>query len=785
MSEELEKRTISVEGMTCAACVSRVEKALTSVDGVDSASINLVSHNAKLIYDPSILKEKDVLKAVKKAGYEASFEVDLLSFMQNKQLIDMRNRFFASLVLALPVFVFAMGHMYPFRNWFPVFGNWLMTQEIFSGMLLSNFLQLILTTPIQFIIGFTFYKAAWKSLINKSASMDVLVVLGTSAAYFFSLFSIFYSYRNTEYSGAVFFETAAILLTFIFLGKYLEEIAKGRTSEAIKKLIELRPDTAIIEREGKEVEIPIDDVQLDDICLIKPGDSVPVDGIIIEGQSYLNESMITGESVPIFKEKDANLTGGTINENGFLKMRTTRIGADTTLNQIIKMVDEAQTSKIPIQKLADRISAWFVPAVVIIALITFAIWFTLLKTGVIALANLPETIASGISSSFLFAFLIGITVIVISCPCALGLATPTAIMVGTGLGATNGILIRSGDSLEIARKTDVVLFDKTGTITEGAPKVTDIVSQKKELTEHKLLQISASLEKGSEHSIAKAIVQKAQEEKIDFLDITDFKAYPGKGIEASIDTVRYHIGNRKIIDFVKLKIPEEIEHEMVILEEQGKTVMMIVEDKEIVGIIAIADTIKPTSKQAVEVLKQMGIKVVMVSGDNKRAAKAIGLQVGIDEIHAEVLPEQKVEVVTKYQNEGNVVLFVGDGVNDAPALAQSDVGVAIGSGTDVAIETGDIVLVKDDLRDVVTAIDLSKKTIQRVKMGLFWALIYNSVGIPIAAGILVPVGFLLPAVIAGLAMALSSVSVVTNSLLLKRYKNPFAKTSKRTSFEIQ
>ncbi|MCE7742226.1 MAG: copper-translocating P-type ATPase [Candidatus Heimdallarchaeota archaeon] len=775
MSEELEKRTISVEGMTCAACVSRIEKALASVDGVDSASVNLVSHNARLIYDPLTVKEKDVLKAVKKAGYEASFEVDQLSFMQNKQLIDMRRRFFASLILALPVFVFAMGHMYPFNNWFPVFSHWLMTQEIFAGMLLSNFLQLALTTPIQFIIAFTFYKAAWKSLINKSASMDVLVVLGTSAAYFYSLFSMIYSYYNPIYSVAVFFETSAILLTFIFLGKYLEEIAKGKTSEAIKKLIELRPDTATVEREGKEIVIPIDDVQLDDICLIKPGDSVPVDGTIIEGQSYLNESMITGESVPIFKEKGANLTGGTINENGFLKMRTTRVGADTTLNQIIKMVDEAQTSKIPIQKLADRISAWFVPAVLIIALITFAIWFTLLETGVIALANLPETIASGISSTFLFAFLIGITVIVISCPCALGLATPTAIMVGTGLGASNGILIRSGDSLEIARKTNVVLLDKTGTITEGAPKVTDIVSQKKELTENKLLQISASLEKGSEHSIAKAIVQKAQEENIALLEITDFKAYPGKGIEASINPNKYYIGNRKIVDFAELNTSEKIENEMVELEEQGKTVMLIIEDKEIVGIIAIADTIKPTSKQAVEVLKQMGIKVVMVTGDNERAAKAIGLQVGIDEIHAGVLPEQKVEVVTKYQNEDNTVLFVGDGVNDSPALAQSDVGVAIGSGTDVAIETGDIVLVKDDLRDVVTAIDLSKKTIQRVKMGLFWALAYNTIGIPIAAGILVPVGFLLPAVIAGLAMALSSVSVVTNSLLLKRYKNPFVK----------
>ncbi len=779
MNEGTEKKTISIEGMHCATCVGRVEKAINSVEGVDSASVNLISHNAKLIYDPSLVKEKEILKAVEKAGYKASFEVDQLAFMQNKQLIDMRNRFFASLVLTIPVFIFAMGHMFPFNNWFPNFASWLMSQEIFSGMLLSNFLQLVLTTPIQFIIGFTFYKAAWKSLINKSTSMDVLVVLGTSAAYFYSLFSIIYSYVAPAYPVAVFFETSAILLTFIFLGKYLEEIAKGRTSEAIKKLIELRPDTALVERDGEEIEIPIDDVEINDICLIKPGDSVPVDGVIKEGQSYVNESMITGESVSVFKEESDMLIGGTINENGFLKMQTTRIGADTTLNQIITMVDDAQTSKIPIQKLADRISAWFVPAVILISLITFAIWYSLLETNVIQLSALPNNIATGISSTFLFAFLISITVIVISCPCALGLATPTAIMVGTGLGASNGILIRSGDALEIARKTDVVLLDKTGTITQGSPKVTDIISQKNELTNNYLLQISASLEKGSEHSIAKAIVMKAQEEKVDFLDIHDFKAHPGKGIEASLSGKNYFVGSRKIAQLGDIDISDKIENEMVQLEEQGKTVMLIVENKDVIGIIAIADTIKPTSKQAVDTLKEMDIKVVMVSGDNERAARSIAQQVGIDEIHAEVLPEQKVEVVNKYQKENSKVLFVGDGVNDAPALAKADVGVAIGSGTDVAIETGDIVLVKDDLRDVATAIDLSKKTIRRVKMGLFWALIYNTLGIPIAAGILIPLGVLLPAEIAGLAMALSSVSVVTNSLLLKRYKNPFIKKEKK------
>lgn len=775
MEENVEKKTIALEGMHCAACVTRIEKAISSVEGVDSAAVNLISHNALLIYDPAIAKEKQIIKAVEKAGYKASFDVDQLSFMKNKQLIDMRWRFIASLVLALPVFIFAMGHMIPFNLWFPVFADWLMNTTIFPNMLLSNFLQLILTTPIQFIIAYPFYKAAWKSLINKSASMDVLVVLGTSAAYFYSLFSIFYAISNTEYHGSVFFETSAILLTFIFLGKYLEEVAKGRTSEAIKKLIELRPDTALVVRNGEEVEIPIDDVVLGDICVIKPGDSIPVDGTIIEGQSYVNESMITGESVSVFKEPEDSLIGGTINENGFIKMSAKRVGADTTLNQIIKMVDEAQTSKIPIQKLADRISALFVPSVVVISLITFTIWFLLFQFGVIDINTITGGVSAGISSTFLYSFLLAITVLVISCPCALGLATPTAIMVGTGIGAQNGILIRSGEALEIARNVNVVLFDKTGTITEGSPKVTEIISTASDQSEKNILRIAASLEQGSEHSIAKAILLEAEEEKINIIDIDNFKAHPGKGIEAEINNAQYSFGNRKLCNILETSIEDEIEQKMVELENQGKTVMVLISEKNVIGLIAISDTIKPNSIEAILQLQEMGLKVVMVSGDNIRAAKAIAAEVGIDEVHADVLPEEKVNVVSNYQSKNQKVLFVGDGINDAPALAKADVGIAIGSGTDVAIETGDIVLVKDDLRDVVTAIDLSKKTIRKVKMGLFWALIYNTLGIPIAAGILVGVGFLLPAELAGLAMALSSLSVVTNSLLLKRYKNPFVR----------
>jgi Cu+-exporting ATPase len=765
------KKTINVEGMHCAACITRVEKALTSLEGVESAAVNLISHNARLIYDPDLVKEKQIIKAVEKAGYKASFETDQLTFLHNKQLIDMRRRFFISLILSLPVFIFAMGHMRPFRFWFPVFAQWQQDFFIFEGMLFSNFLQLLLTTPVQFIIAYPFYKAAWKSLLNKSTSMDVLVILGTNAAYFYSLFSLIYPYFVPSYHGEVFFETSAILLTFIFLGKFLEEVTKGRTSEAIKKLIELRPDTAFVIRDGEEMEIPIDDVQLEDICLIKPGESVPVDGIIIEGETYVNESMITGESVAVFKDKDQELIGGTIVENGFVKMKAVRIGKDTTLNQIIKMVEEAQTSKIPIQKLADKISAYFVPIVVLIALITFTLWFLLFNFNVVSTTLLPDGM-----SFFLFAFLAGITVLVISCPCALGLATPTAIMVGTGLGAENGILIKSGDALETARQTDIVLLDKTGTITTGSPKVTDIFSFNSDYSNKQIIQIASSLEKGSEHSIAKAIIQNAEDEKTEFLQIQNFKVFPGKGIEAYINDSKYVFGNRKIAELNNHSLSNQVEEKMEEFETQGKTTMILLKEDEVLGVIAISDTIKPTSKHAVEELKKMNLRVIMVSGDNYKAAKAIAEEVGIEEVHAEVLPEEKVGIVSKYQEQNLKVVFVGDGINDSPALAKADVGIAIGSGTDIAIEAGDIVLVKDDLKDVVTSIDLSKKTIRRVKSGLFWALIYNTLGIPIAAGILfIPFGFLLPAELAGLAMAMSSVSVVTNALLLKRYKNPFSK----------
>ncbi|MHA1223304.1 MAG: heavy metal translocating P-type ATPase [Candidatus Heimdallarchaeaceae archaeon] len=467
----METKKINIEGMTCASCVARVEKALTSLEGVNSASVNLVAHNAQLIYDPHKVNEKDIYKAVEKAGYKASVSDIELSYMKNKQLVDMRRRFIASLVLTIPVFIFAMGHMAPFNNWFPQFAIFLSTYTVFPKMTLSSFIQLALTTPVQFIISWPFYVAAWKSVKNKSASMDVLVVLGTSAAYFYSLFSMIYPYFVPSYHGAIFFETSAILLTFIFLGKYLEEVTKGRTSEAIKKLIELRPKTATVIKEGQEVQIPVDDVKMGDICVVRPGESIPVDGKVVEGSSYVNESMITGESVSIFKEKDSELIGGTINENGLLKFKATRVGENTTLSKIIQLVEDAQSSKLPIQKIADKISSIFVPAVVLLSLITFTIWFLLFSFEVIDSTLLPAG-----TSIFLFSFLVGIAVLVISCPCALGLATPTAIMVGTGLGAQNGILIRTGEALEKAKNIDLVLLDKTGTITKGEPEVKDIIT---------------------------------------------------------------------------------------------------------------------------------------------------------------------------------------------------------------------------------------------------------------------------------------------------------------------
>ncbi len=774
IDEQVKTVQLNVEGMHCASCVATIEKNLSKKQGLLDVKVNLPRNLAQVTFNKGQTDTTSIIKEIETLGYTASIKDDNLSEQdkhQNKQINDMRKRFFLSFLLTIPVFIFAMGHMPPFDSWFHDFAMWQMSYYIFPGMLFTNLIQFVFTTPIQFILAYPFYRSAWKSLKNKSASMEVLVVLGTSAAYFYSVFVIIYPYFQPAFEGYVFFETSAILLTFIFLGKYLEEITKGKTSAAIKKLLQLKPNTATVIRNGQTIRITIDDVIEGDICIIKPGESIPVDGKIVDGNGFINESMITGESVAVNKTVGEMLIGGTINEDGLLKMEATKVGENTTLNKIIKMVEEAQTSKLPIQKLVDKISSVFVPSVVLLAIITFSVWFILFQLGIVS-----ETLLPAGTSVFLFAFLTAITVIVISCPCALGLATPTAIMVGTGLGAQNGILIRSGEALERARQVNMILFDKTGTITIGKPVLTDIISFNNNFKEKDLLLLSASLEQGSEHSIAKAIIAKAEEENIILKPINDFKAIAGKGIRAKIDDKHYNLGNRKLLAEENIKITEDMEQALIELEEKGKTAMVITDKNSVLGIIAISDSIKPHSKEAIQLLNKAGIKVAMVSGDNPRAAKTIAKEVGIQDVHADVLPEEKLEIVKNYQKQGLKVAFVGDGINDSPALAQANVGIAIGSGTDVAIESGDVVLVKDDLRDAAIAIILSRKTINKVKTGLFWAFVYNTLAIPIAAGILfIPFGFVLPPEIAGLAMALSSVSVVLNSLSLKLFNGRIQK----------
>ncbi|MBW2970597.1 copper-translocating P-type ATPase, partial [Candidatus Woesearchaeota archaeon] len=585
------------------------------------------------------------------------------------------------------------------------------------------------------------YKNAFFALKTRSANMDTLVVMGTSAAYFYSVFVVLSG------SGHVYFEASAVLITIVLLGRVLEARAKGKTSEAIKKLIGLKPKIATIIKDSKEIRISVEAVKVGDKVVVKPGEKIPVDGVIIEGRSAVDESMVTGESIPVEKRKGDKVIGATINKHGSFVFKATKVGANTTLAQIIKLVEEAQGSKAPIQRFADSVAAYFVPGVLVVALLTFMFWIGVART------------------EFSFAMITSVAVLVIACPCALGLATPTAIMVGTGKGARKGILIKGGEALERAHKIDYIILDKTGTITSGKPEVTDIIPLGK--TDAKiLLRVAASLENKSEHPLADAILKKAKESKIVLKKCVGFEAVPGKGIKAKIGSKQYLLGNQKLMQGNKVssnKYNEKIRR----LEQQGKTVMIVAESKKVIGLIAVADTIKETSVKAVRQLQRMKIRVFMITGDNERTAKAIAKQVGINHYFAEVMPEDKVKYVKKLQRKG-VVAMVGDGINDAPALAQADIGIAMGSGTDVAMETGDIVLMRDDLLDVVRSIKLSRMTMSKIRQNMFWALFYNSLGIPIAAGLLYPfTGWLLNPMIAGTAMALSSVSVVSNSLLLK------------------
>ncbi len=716
--------------MHCASCVAVITRALQKVEGVNNATVNYSTEKATVDFDEHKAHETQLINAIKQKGYGAmvasGHDHAKEAFMKKKELQALRNRVIFSIICSFPLLVLAM-----------FFGE--------EPIPYQAYIMFILATPIQFYIGYPFYKSALTALKNKSANMDTLIMLGTSAAYFFSVYTILFNPSGFQY-----FEAAAVIITLVLLGKYLEAIAKGKTSEAIKKLMTLGAKKATIIRNGKELVISIDDVQKGDMILVKPGEKIPVDGIIIEGHSAIDESMVTGESIPIEKKKNDGVIGSTINKHGSFTMQATKVGSETTLSRIIKLIEDAQTKKAPIERFADTISAYFVPVVIVIAMVTFVAWYIFAD------------------ESLSFALIASVAVLVIACPCALGLATPTAIMVGTGKGAKEGILIKGGDSLEAAHKVKYVIFDKTGTITIGKPVVTDIIAAK-ESSQQSVLKIAASIEKRSEHPLADAIVQKAKELHITLDTITHFSAVVGHGVVARKGKREFAIGNSKLMSKKSISIAA-FENKIITLEEEGKTVMIVAQGKKIMGLIAVADQIKQDSPKAIAKLKKMGIVPYMITGDNTRTAAAIAKKAGIDHYFAQVLPEQKVEYVKKLQKKG-VVAMVGDGINDAPAIAAADIGIAMGSGTDVAMETGNVVLMRSSLLDVPKAIKLSKFTMAKIKQGMFWALIYNVLGIPIAAGVFYySTGWLLSPMIAGGAMALSSVSVVTNALLLKTKK---------------
>ena len=742
-------KTYAIDGMTCASCAQVVEKVVNKLPGVVKASVNLATEKMFVDFDPSILNVSDITKAVADAGYSATEEFDSTDNVdkdrekKQQHIKQMWKRFWLSAIFAVPLLYIAMGHMVglPLPSVINPMSN------------ATNFalVQLVLTIPILYL-GRSFFTVGFKALFKGHPNMDSLVALGTSAAIIYSVYGTIMVLNGNHHSSMeLYYESAGVILTLITLGKYFEAVSKGKTSEAIKKLMGLAPKNAIVIRNNEEVEIPVDAVQLDDIIVVRPGEKIPVDGVIVEGSTSIDESMLTGESIPVEKKIGDNVIGASINKNGGFRFKATKIGKDTTLSQIIKLVEDAQGSKAPIAKLADKISGVFVPIVIILAILSGLAWF----------------IIGG--ESWIFALTITISVLVIACPCALGLATPTAIMVGTGKGAENGVLIKSGDALETTHKIKTIVFDKTGTITEGKPKVTDVVTTEN-ISQDELLRLAASAEKGSEHPLGDAIVNGAVEKNLNLAKTDSFEALPGHGIEVSIEGSTLLLGNRKLMDDRQINLGN-LAQTSDNLAEQGKTPMYIAKDGEIAGIIAVADTIKQNSKQAIKKLHKMGIEVAMITGDNKRTADAIAKQVGIDRVLSEVLPEDKASEVKKLQAEGKKVAMVGDGINDAPALAQADIGIAIGSGTDVAMESADIVLMRSDLMDVPTAVELSKSTIKNIKENLFWAFAYNTLGIPVAMGLLHLFGGpLLNPMIAGAAMSFSSVSVLLNALRLKRFK---------------
>lgn len=729
-----QKAEFDITGMTCAACATRIEKGISRLDGVASANVNLALERATIEFNPSELAIGDIIKKVEKLGYGAhqkQEDHEQIDYRE-KAIQDQKRKFIISAILSLPLLWTMVGHF--------SFTSFLYVPEF----LMNPWVQMLLATPVQFIIGKQFYVGAYKALRNGSANMDVLVVLGTSAAYFYSVYQAIVM-AGTHHGAQLYFETSAVLITLIILGKLFEAKAKGRSSEAIKKLMGLQAKTAMVLRGGEEREVLLEEVVIGDTIFVKPGEKIPVDGEVLEGSTAVDESMLTGESLPVDKTEGDALYGSTINSNGSIKMKATKVGRDTALAQIIKVVEDAQGTKAPIQRMADKISGIFVPIVVGIAILTFLVWFIWVEPG-----------------NFTPALEVLIAVLVIACPCALGLATPTSIMAGSGRSAEMGILFKGGEHLEQTQSIDTVVVDKTGTVTHGKPVLTDVLLADGQEQE-KFLALIGAAEKQSEHPLAQAIVQGIQEKEIELGQVQYFEAVPGYGIQSTVSGQGVLVGTRKLMEQYGIDV-SAVMPQMESLESVGKTAMLVAINGEYAGLVAVADTIKETSEEAIKRLQKMGIRVIMMTGDNERTAQAIGKQVGVDAVIAEVLPEGKADEVKKLQLEGKKVAMVGDGINDAPALATANIGMAIGTGTDVAMEAADITLIRGDLNSIAEAILMSRKTMRNIKQNLFWAFAYNTVGIPIAA-----IGLLAPWV-AGTAMAFSSVSVVLNSLRLQRVK---------------
>lgn len=739
----------NITGMTCAACSSAVERVTRKMDGVAESNVNLTTALLTITYDETKLTPEDIIRKVDRAGFGAELYIE-----KNKEekkeaeenaeeaVQKTKRRLICNIILAMPLLYICLGHMLPIPMPLPEF------MDMNKHPLTFALVQMILTVIVLFN-GRKFYLVGFKSLAKGHPNMDSLVAIGTGSAFLYSLVMTILIPSNPHSVHNLYYESAAVVVTLVMVGKYMESRSKGKTSEAIRKLMELAPDTAVVLRGGEQIEVPVEQVALGELILIKPGSRIPLDGIVVEGSTSVDESMLTGESIPVEKGVDDEVIGGSVNYHGAVTVKVTHVGADTTLAKIVKMMEDAQGKKAPISKLADTVAGYFVPTVMAIALVAALVWTVL-------------------GQDITFVLTIFVSVLVIACPCALGLATPTAIMVGTGLGANHGILIKSGEALEISHKVNAVVLDKTGTITEGKPSVMKVISHT--IQEDEVLRIAASCEQVSEHPLGQAIVNGAKEKGMELEKVSDFQSITGQGIEAVIGGVTYYIGNKKLcteqkIDFAKY------EQEAMEIANKGQTPMFVGCDGKVIGIVSVADTLKETSAEAIRKIKDLGIEVHMLTGDNRLTAEYIGKKVGVDHVIAEVLPNDKASVVEKLQKEGKCVMMVGDGINDAPALVQADVGVAIGSGSDIALDSSDIVLMKSDLRDVYKAIKLSKATIRNIKQNLFWAFFYNACGIPLAAGLLYPINqMLLSPIIGGFAMSFSSVCVVSNALRLRRTK---------------